>query len=170
MAAGITIVVPGVIVPWQRPRKQRHKDGSEHWHTKHEVESYLAVVRHEAELVMGENPPLDCAVELSILAVWPVPKSWSKRQRDRALAGLVQKTTRPDLDNTIKGFKDAVREIVYRDDAQVVSYGRCAKVYGERPRLAVRVTVVDQMAAELPATPTAKQRDLFALFSGAATA
>jgi Holliday junction resolvase RusA-like endonuclease len=163
----ITIVVPGVIVPWQRPRKQRHKDGGEHWHNKPEVESYLAIVRHEARLVMGDDPPLDGGVELSLLAVWLPPKSWSARKRALALTGLIQKTTRPDLDNSLKGFKDAVRGVVYRDDAQVVSYGRCAKIYGDRPRLEVRVTVVDQMPAELPARPTFKQPDLFALFTGA---
>src|SRR5215813_13343403 len=78
----ITIVVPGVIVPWQRPRKKRHKDGKEHWFTKPEVDSYLAVVRHEAAFVMGDNPPLEGAIELSLLAVWLPPDSWSLRNVD----------------------------------------------------------------------------------------
>jgi len=164
----ITIVVPGIIVPWQRPRKKRQKDGKEHWFTKPEVETYLAVVRHEAAFVMGDNPPLEGAIELSLLAVWLPPESWSVRKRGLAVSGLIQKTTRPDLDNSIKGFKDAVRGIVYRDDKQVVSYGHCAKVYGDRPRLEARLTVIDRMPAELPAKPTVRQHELFALFTGTA--
>src|SRR5262249_18689349 len=164
----ITIVVPGVIVPWQRARKKRHKDGTEHWYNKPEVETYFAVVRHEAAFVMGDDPPLEGAIELSLLAVWLPPSSWSLRKRGLAMSGLIQKITRPDLDNSIKGFKDAVRGVVYRDDKQVVSYGHCAKVYGDRPRLEARLTVIDHMPAELPAKPNARQHELFALFTGTA--
>src|SRR5262249_43603414 len=166
--AEITIVVTGVIGPGQRRQKKRHKDGKENWYTKPEVETYFAVVRHEAALVMGDNPPLEGAIELSLLTVWLPPESWSLRRRGLAMSGLIQKTTRPDLDNPIKGFKDAVRGIVYRDDKQVVSYGRCAKVYGDRPRLEARLTVIDHMPAELPAKPNARQHELFALFTGTA--
>lgn len=159
----ITVIVPGVVVPWQRPRKFTNKyTGQVHFNTKPEVESWLAVVRHEARLVMGDDPPFTEALELSLLAVCPTPASKSKRWRDKALAGLVPKTTRPDLDNYLKGFKDSVREVVYRDDAQIVSYGRCAKIYGDRPRLEARLTVVERMPQSMPELLTAEQQDLFA--------
>lgn len=160
----LTIVVPGLVVPWARPRKRRHADGSEHWHNKPEVESYLAVVRHEARLVVGDDPPFEkeIGLELSLLKVWPVPGSWSNKRRRMVLDGSIPKTTRPDLHNSIKGFKDAVRHVVYRDDAQVVSYGRCAKVYGDRPRLEARLTVVERMPQSMPDLLTADQRELFA--------
>jgi Holliday junction resolvase RusA-like endonuclease len=158
----ITIVVPGEIVPWKRAQKRRNKDGSFTVFTDPRVDGYLSVVRHEAKLVMGTDPPLECALELSAIGVWLPPKGWSNIKRKRALAGMIPKITRPDVSNMIKGAEDAIRKIVYRDDAQVVSYGRCAKIYGDRPRLEIRLTVVERVAQSLPVTPTFLQPDLFA--------
>jgi Holliday junction resolvase RusA-like endonuclease len=38
-------------------------------------------------------------------------------------------TVKPDLDNLIKGCKDALRNVVYFDDAQIVSYAHALKRY-----------------------------------------
>jgi hypothetical protein len=50
---------------------------------------------------------------------------------------------------------------VFKNDKQIVSLGRCAKIYGERPRLEVRFTVVDKLPLALPASPIFKQANLF---------
>jgi Holliday junction resolvase RusA-like endonuclease len=154
----VTIVVPGVIRAWKRVQVNR-KTGS--WYTDPDVETYQSGVRREAKLVMAGDPPLSCALELSFLAVWPVPDGWSNRRRQMALDGLIPKITRPDLENTFKGVLDALQMIVFRDDKQIVSYGRCAKIYGDRPRLEIRFTIVDRMPLALPSTPAFKQPDLF---------
>jgi Holliday junction resolvase RusA-like endonuclease len=156
----ITIVVPGLITPWKRVQINR-KNGT--WYTDPEVETYQSGVRREAKIVMDGDPPLAQALEMSFLAVWPVPDSWSEKKRRLALAGLIPKTTRPDLENSFKGIVDALQMIVFRDDKQIVSFGRCAKIYGDRPRLEIRLTVIERMAQSLPATLTARQPDLFSL-------
>jgi Holliday junction resolvase RusA-like endonuclease len=126
--------------------------------------SYLARVSDEAQKAMGDHLPLHPGIplELSVLAVYPIPKSWSKAQRLAAEAEPVIKVTKPDLDNgAIKGVKDALRLIVYHDDAQVGCYGKCLKVYGLRPRLEVLLTVVDRADPILPSRPAYEQPDLF---------
>jgi Holliday junction resolvase RusA-like endonuclease len=66
-----------------------------------------------------------------------VPQSWSAKKRAAALAGAIRPAKRPDLDNIAK-MLDALNEVVWRDDAQVVS-GLIEKLYSDRPRLRVEV-------------------------------
>lgn len=67
-----------------------------------------------------------------VLAVFPVPGSWSKRKRQEALAGLVRPGVKPDFDNVAKLYCDALNGIVWEDDKQIVD-GRCIKIYGQQP-------------------------------------
>ena len=62
---------------------------------------------------------------LSLTFVMPMPASWSKKKR-LAMAGQPHQT-KPDLDNLIKAFKDALCE----DDSFVHTYEKITKVWGE---------------------------------------
>jgi Holliday junction resolvase RusA-like endonuclease len=65
--------------------------------------------------------------------------------RDRALPHV-----KPDLDNLVKGVQDALKGIVYADDAQVCRYLDCAKVYVDGAReQGVEVTVWEYDAREV---------------------
>jgi Holliday junction resolvase RusA-like endonuclease len=160
----IHIVVRGKIGSWKRPRQRQHANGKVTRFTDPDQRSYFTRVSEEAERAMGDNLPLhpDIALEMSVLAVYQIPKSWPKAQRLAAEVEPVIKVTKPDLDNgAIKGVKDAFRQIVYHDDAQVGCYGKCLKVYGLRPRLEVVLTVVDRVDPILPSRPVYEQPDLF---------
>lgn len=62
---------------------------------------------------------------LSLTFVIPMPPSWSKKKR-LAMVGQPHQT-KPDLDNLIKAFKDALCE----DDSFVHTYEKITKVWGE---------------------------------------
>ena len=62
---------------------------------------------------------------LSLTFVLPMPASWTKTQR-RARNGQPHQQ-KPDLDNLIKAFKDAL----YQNDAIVYAYGMMQKMWGE---------------------------------------
>ena len=83
--------------------------------------------------------PLTCHVRLTCVIYRAVPKSWSRRKRADAIADKIRPTTRPDLDNLIKGIKDALSGVWYKDDSQVVEYGKVGKWYAEEPRVYVRL-------------------------------
>lgn len=143
----IHIVVPGAIVPWKRAQRRRFANGAHVTFTDRGVEAYHAVVRMAARDAMGDQPPITEPIMLSLLAVFAVPSSWSGKRQREALAGFRHKTSRPDMENTIKGALDALQSVVYRDDAQVIGYRSCFKIYGERPRLEILVEPVLHGAA-----------------------
>lgn len=158
----VHIVVPGTIVPWKRAQRKRFATGATVTFTDKKVEAYHAVVRLAAERAMDGRAPLDGPLEMSVLAVFEVPASWSGKRRREALAGTIQKTTRPDLENSLKGAQDAMQSVVYRDDSQIVSYAACSKVYGDRPRLEIVLTQIEARARPMLGRALSTSQDLFA--------
>lgn len=100
-------------------------------------EDNLAVMSTRA---MAGRPPLVGPIVAFILAVFPIPKSWSTKKRAAAKAGEIRPTVKPDWDNIGK-MTDAMKGIVFVDDAHIVD-GRVKKIYGERPRLVVTVAPI----------------------------
>ncbi|WP_422446219.1 MULTISPECIES: RusA family crossover junction endodeoxyribonuclease [unclassified Endozoicomonas] len=80
--------------------------------------------------------PLTGALAVLLLAVFPIPASWSKKKKQEAEAGMVRPAVKPDFDNVVKLYCDALNGIVWEDDKQIVD-GRCIKVYGQRPGVLV---------------------------------
>jgi Holliday junction resolvase RusA-like endonuclease len=130
--AAVEFTVPGDIVPWARsgggktvvrftPKRQR---------------AYMAVLRDYAALAMRGRVPLDGPLELRLCAVY----GWPQRIKpaDRAKPGVAWKASKPDADNVQKILKDALNKIVWIDDARVASWHGW-KLYGDRPRLEVKV-------------------------------
>lgn len=81
---------------------------------------------------------LDEPVSLAIDVFLSVPKSWSVKDRDRALVGLICPTGKPDGDNFQKVVQDSLNEIVWRDDSIIVRWAG-GKFYSEVPGMLVSV-------------------------------
>ena len=100
--------------------------------------NYKAYVKLLATQAMTEQgfTMLDCPCCLDILAFFEVPKSKSKKFRERALLGLERPTKKPDIDNIVKALQDALNGLAYKDDSSIVclSVGKC---YSEIPRVEV---------------------------------
>jgi Holliday junction resolvase RusA-like endonuclease len=67
-----------------------------------------------------------------------VPKSWSEKKRQQALAGLIKPIGRPDCSNYLKGVEDALNGIAYLDDSQIVLV-HVTKQYSLEPRAEIRI-------------------------------
>lgn len=84
--------------------------------------------------------PLSGPLELSFCAIFPIPRSWTKKRREAALWGRMWHTSKPDTDNIAKQLKDAMTRLgFWQDDRQVAVYGRMEKLYGKRGQWRVRV-------------------------------
>ncbi len=102
---------------------------------------FMALVRLAAASAMDGQPPFLGAVELTIRASYIPPSSWPKKKRDAAH----WRTSKPDADNLAKIVADAMNEIVFADDSQVVRLS-VEKLYG--PLAGVTVSVMRLENAE----------------------
>ncbi len=108
-----------------------------HAYTPEKTVSFEGRLAYAAQIVMGERPPLSCALSLDVQMFMPVPASKPKRWREAALRGEIRPVVKPDWDNGGK-LTDALNMIVWVDDRQIVD-GRVRKFYSDRPRTEIRV-------------------------------
>ena len=82
--------------------------------------------------------PRDCAILVSIEAVFPIPASWSKAKRQEALEGKLAHMGKPDWDNVGKIITDALNQVAWNDDSQIIS-ASVIKTYGAEPKVIVKI-------------------------------
>lgn len=109
-------------VPVAQPR-QRHRAVTINGRTitqnytpaKHPVQDFKASVRQAFEAV-ASGPPIEGAVSLIIVFIMPRPKGmvWKSKPMPRK-----RHVSKPDIDNLVKGLKDALKGLAWRDDSQV---------------------------------------------------
>lgn len=75
---------------------------------------------------------------------YSVPKGDSKATRAAKLEGFIRPTKKPDMDNVVKLVADALNQVAYRDDTQIVDC-QCRKFYSEQPRT---VIIIKQIGKE----------------------
>jgi Holliday junction resolvase RusA-like endonuclease len=134
-ANSITVVIDGVAVAAGRPRMTRQGFAF----TPQKTRKFQAHARLVAQLVMDGRPPIVHPVHLKAVIELPIPTSWSKRRDAAALAGAIRPTSRPDLDNYLKGATDALSGIVVADDSLIVEIA-ATKQYGRDPKIVLVVT------------------------------
>lgn len=80
----------------------------------------------------------DAQLSLSIHAFFAIPKSASKKKRQDMIDGIIRPTKKPDMDNIIKIIADALNQIAYKDDSQIVDT-TIQKYYSDNPRVIVMI-------------------------------
>ena len=73
-------------------------------------------------------------VKAAIVAVFPVPDSYSKKRKADCLSGREAPTKKPDTDNIAKLVLDSLNGLAYDDDSQIVQL-TVTKVYGEQAKV-----------------------------------
>jgi Holliday junction resolvase RusA-like endonuclease len=132
----IRLTIPGEVVPQLRPRFARHGNYVQTYDPE-KCRNYKAYVRMLAAQKMTEKP-IEGPVEVWIRVYRQPPTSWSKAKTTWAITGTIRPTTKPDLTNLVKGIKDAVKGIIWRDDAQVVRLV-VEKWYSDVPRAEMEI-------------------------------
>lgn len=95
-------------------------------------QSFLAA--KESETYFEKEP-----VSVRILALFPIPKSTTKKDRRRIVAGELRPTKKPDADNIAKVICDALNGVAYGDDTQVVELTVGKRYTEEAPRVIVGI-------------------------------
>lgn len=126
--------IPVAPVPKGRPRLSRFGT-----YTPKKTKTFEEAVRVYAMQAMGQQEPLETALEAFLLFRVGVPKSYSKKRTEACLSGSERPTTRNgDLDNLAKGVLDAFNGIIYADDSQIVEM-HLTKVYASEPGIDVLI-------------------------------
>ncbi|NBI31172.1 RusA family crossover junction endodeoxyribonuclease [Chengkuizengella marina] len=68
----------------------------------------------------------------------PTLKSFNKTEKEQAELGLLRPTTKPDIDNYVKGVADALNNVIWKDDNQLVDVF-ASKFYSEKPRIEIEI-------------------------------
>lgn len=92
-------------------------------------------------LAAAEHAPtalLEGSIGMMLTIYRSIPKSFSKKKVVLAEAGDLRPTTKPDVDNYLKGVKDALKGVIWKDDSQVVEVF-AQKRYSVRPRIEVKI-------------------------------
>jgi Holliday junction resolvase RusA-like endonuclease len=137
----VTFIVDGQPVAKGRPRFARVGKGVRTY-TPAKTASYEQQVSWAAKVAMRGTAPMSGPLELSVSLYMQIPASFSKAKRAQAIADTLRPTTKPDLDNVVKGIKDACNNIVWGDDSQVVRIV-ASKHYAAHPFAAVDVKPVE---------------------------
>lgn len=119
------------------------------------TQKYEELIRYCALKVRQKNgitKPISADISLGIRAYFKIPKTYSKKRKERCLNGEERPSKKPDSDNIAKIVLDGlnpkmkvdhvqhkaicVHEGLYRDDKQVVSL-KVDKYYSDKPRVEI---------------------------------
>jgi Holliday junction resolvase RusA-like endonuclease len=89
-------------------------------YTDAKTKTYEALVKEEAQKAMGSSEPLETPVAFYCHIRLPVPKSYPKKRVEACLSCSEWPTKKPDWDNVAKSVADAMNDVVYLDDSQIV--------------------------------------------------
>lgn len=150
----IVFTVPGTPVAKGRAKSSSRigvgQNGQQRVFTRHytpeKTERYENLVRLAAQTAMGGAEPFEQPVSLTVAIYLPIPQSWSKKKQEKARAGLVGATKKPDLSNVVKAIEDGMNGVVYVDDARIIDVV-LQKRYASAPRVDVIVRALDLEAA-----------------------
>ena len=108
-------------VPGDPMGKQRVRVANGHAFTPQKTREYEETIRLFYEAQCHYDPfPKGAALILTIWALFPIPKSATKKQKQGMLCGAIKPTGKPDADNIAK-VMDAVNRIAWHDDAQITT-------------------------------------------------
>ncbi len=82
--------------------------------------------------------PNDVPLDMRIKAFMEVPESDSLKQRAQKLSSEIRPIKRPDWDNIGKIVSDALNNVAYHDDAQIVDT-QIWKFYSDNPRVEITI-------------------------------
>ncbi|EJN56384.1 RusA family crossover junction endodeoxyribonuclease [Loigolactobacillus coryniformis] len=128
-------------VEQQRPRAARSRFGVRMYDPR-KVKKFKQTIAYEARLTYKDKP-LSGALDVSIDFYRPNQKQVSKRELARRNAKLSLPVVKPDLDNYIKSFLDALTDIYWVDDNEICHLD-VWKFYSSTPRIEITVKSLEE--------------------------
>ena len=135
--ATVAFVIPGTPVGKGRPKFAR-RGNFVSTYTPEKTASYENLVKIKAEEAMAGRSPFGGACQVQMHLFVTPPASWSQKKQRDALEGRIYPTSKPDVDNVVKGIFDGMNGIVWTDDKLACDVV-VVKRFGTVPRAVVEV-------------------------------
>lgn len=111
--------------------------------TPKDTANYETLVRMEyMAQCQGFKFPDNAMLDMRIIAYYSIPKSQTKKNKERMKRQLLRPTKKPDMDNVVKIIADSLNQVAYHDDTQIVDC-QCRKFYSENPRVEVIIREIE---------------------------
>ena len=128
------------IIPGKPFGKQRPRHGKGITYTPEETVNYENWVKHC--FLDSKCQKLEGEIRAIITAYYLIPKSASKKKKEKMLNNDIRPTKKPDSDNIAKSVLDSLNNIAFDDDSQIVSL-QVEKYYSDEPRVEVFMEVLN---------------------------
>lgn len=138
----VRFIVPGEPKGKARPRVFTNKEGKSQAVTPQDTLSYENLVRWVFTNTM-EARKLQGEIEAKIVAMYPIPKNMTKKNRQLIDEGKLHPTKKPDLDNVAKIILDSLNKIAFDDDSQIIRL-IVEKHFSDEPRVEVTLRELDE--------------------------
>lgn len=126
------ISVPGNPVPKGRPRSYR-RGNTLGLYTPKETKDYETLIKFFAYPEMRGRGLLSGPINLQLNLHFSIPSSWTRKKHNEALSLIERPTVKPDIDNVLKAWGDALNGVVWEDDKQIVEV-MVRKFYSKDPK------------------------------------
>jgi Holliday junction resolvase RusA-like endonuclease len=133
----IKLIIPGKPMGKQRPRVMKRGIT----YTPKETVNYETLVK-QLYITQNFEKQLEGPLAMRIIAYFEIPKSTSKKQAAMMRDGDLRPTKKPDMDNIVKIIADALNQLAYKDDSQIVDL-IINKFYSEQPRVEIYIREVN---------------------------
>ena len=130
----IKFEILGQPIAKQRPRVTRAGIA----YTPKATVNYETLVKYTYQSLYPQKELISGNIEATITAVFPVPKSYSKKKTEELLNGHNNYDKKPDCDNLAKIILDSLNGVAYKDDSQVTAL-HIYKEYGTQPKVIVEL-------------------------------
>ncbi|MBP3707662.1 MAG: RusA family crossover junction endodeoxyribonuclease [Clostridia bacterium] len=127
--------VPGKIIGKGRPRLNSYT-GSVYTPTR--TKDYETLVEQYFLLKYPRFKPFEGRVQVEISALFEIPKSAKKADKELMLENKINPTKKPDIDNIVKIVLDAMNGIAFKDDTQITKLN-VEKIYAMQEAVRVRI-------------------------------
>jgi Holliday junction resolvase RusA-like endonuclease len=128
-------------VPQIRPRAARTRLGVRLYDPK-KVSQFKKLVAMEAKLTYRQKL-LEGPLRIDLAFYRPIQNSLSNQQKRLREAQQILPAVKPDLDNYVKSFLDALHGIYWIDDNQICEI-HAKKYYGAKPRIEIEVSEINE--------------------------
>lgn len=133
----IRLTIPGEPVGKARPRMIRGGIV----YTPAKTVNYETLIRELFVIKYPDFQPIEGPVEMNLFAWLKMPKE-SKKKTLAMESGEIRPTKKPDMSNILKTVEDALNNLAYNDDKQIVEL-TVKKWFSSRPRIELEIEEIN---------------------------